>query len=59
MIIEEMMMDDEEFRIKFIEVSEKIEKYKNKYKKLMQIRKKILAKYWNSKRKKNEPAYTE
>jgi hypothetical protein len=43
-------MSDEEFKIKFMAISERMEKYKYNYDKLMKIRKKLLLKYWKSKR---------
>jgi hypothetical protein len=43
-------MSDEEFKNKFVRLSDLIEKHKNSYNKLMKIRKKLLSKYWKSKR---------
>ena len=43
-------MSDEEFKNKFMRVSDLIEKHKNSYNKLMKIRKKLLSKYWKNKR---------
>lgn len=43
-------MSDEDFKNKFMQLSDLIEKHKYSYDRLMKIRKKLLLKYWKNKR---------